>query len=243
MSSPIFLVGDIHKSFGGLRVLSGVSFEVQRNSILSLIGPNGAGKTTLFNIVTGLVRPDQGRVAFAGTEIQHEPAHKRARRGIGRTFQHPQLFPRLSVLENVMIGGFHRDADIGAGEREANRWLSQLQLDESVAGDMTRLTLLQRKFVEIARAMAGKPILLLLDEVLAGLTPTELEQAMSVIRGIRASGVTIILIEHVMSAVMKLSDTVVVLADGRIIANGPPNVVTRNPEVLRAYLGAERARA
>lgn len=239
----MFLVDDIHKSFGGLRVLSGVSFEVPKNSIISLIGPNGAGKSTFFNIVTGLIRPDKGRIEFAGSSIEREPSYKRARRGIGRTFQHPQLIPGLSILENVMIGGGYRNSNVGFGEREAARWLSELQLEDGMDGDITRLTLLQQRFVEIARAMAGSPELLLLDEVLAGLTPTELERAMTIIRMIRDSGVTIVLIEHVMSAVMKLSDNVVVLANGTIIANGTPDVVTRNPEVLKAYLGSERAQA
>jgi branched-chain amino acid transport system ATP-binding protein len=239
---PLLAVEGVRKSFGGLGVLSGVDFELGEGEILSLIGPNGAGKTTLFNIVSGLLPADAGRVVFDGVPVEGEPAYLRSRRGIGRTFQHPRLFRRLSVLENVMVGGFRHNRDVGWSEAEAVSWLTRLGLGGRLLEDVESLTLLQRKSLEVARAMAARPRLLLLDELMAGLNPTELENAIAVVKAIQAGGTTVLLIEHVMTAVMTLSHRVVVLADGQIIARGTPAEVTTNPAVLRAYLG-ERYRA
>lgn len=239
MSQKLLSVAGVRKSFSGVEVLRGVDFDVEAGEILSLIGPNGAGKTTLFNIVTGLLRPEAGQVMFAGARVETENAYRRARRGIGRTFQHPRLFPGLSVLENVMAGAFGDNRGVGAAEEIACKWLNHVGLAERADSGTGSLTLLQRKFTEIARAMVGGPKLLLLDEVMAGLTPSELEAAMQVVRNIGASGTTVLLIEHIMTAVMSLSSRVVVLAEGRIIARGAPADIVADPHVLRAYLGED----
>ena len=239
MTQPLLAVSSVRKSFSGVEVLRGVQFEVEPGEILSLIGPNGAGKTTLFNIISGLVRPDAGQVVFAGDNIERENPYRRAQRGIGRTFQHPRLLPALTILENVMAGAFREGRDVAAAEVAALAWLDRVGLGTRAAATGGSLTLLQRKFSEIARAMVGGPKLLLLDELMAGLTPSELELSMQVIRDINAAGTTILLIEHVMTAVMALSNRVVVLADGRIIAAGAPDDIVSNEGVLRAYLGED----
>lgn len=239
MSRKALVVIGVHKSFGSVEVLRGVDFHVEQDEILSLIGPNGAGKTTLFNIICGLLPPDRGSLVLDGINVEREPAYRRARLGIGRTFQLPRLCPHLNTLENVMVGAFHRDRNAVAAERGATDWLCRLGLGDLVMSDIGRLTLLQRKLTEIARAMLGEPVLLLLDEVMAGLTPAELERTIKVINDIRATGTTVLLIEHIMMAVMSLSDRVIVLGGGNIIAGGEPQQVVRDPAVLRTYLGEQ----
>ena len=234
------------KRFGGLVAVGGASLAVPRGSITGLIGPNGAGKTTLFAVISGFLRPEAGRVVFEGADVTAEPPHLRARRGIARTFQIVQPFARLTVRENVAVGAYlrharRRDALDRAAE-VARRVGLGAELDKPAAG----LTVAGRKRLELARALATEPRLLLLDEVLAGLNPSEIRDIIPVVRAIRDGGVTVLMIEHVMQAVMSLCEHVHVLAQGRLIADGPPARVCDDPAVVEAYIGhgaAARLRA
>ena len=235
---PAFLsVHSVSKRFGGLLAVSDASFTAAEGSITGLIGPNGAGKTTLFAIVSGFEKPTTGRVLWRGEEITGRAPHLLARAGIARTFQIVQPFAGLSVRENIAVGAFlrhHRRADaIAVAEQVAARVGLTAELDKPAAA----LTVAGRKRVELAKALATEPKLLLLDEVLAGLNPSEVRDIVPVVRAIRDSGVTVLMIEHVMQAVMNLCDVVHVLAQGRIIAGGTPAEVVSNPAVIEAYLG------
>jgi branched-chain amino acid transport system ATP-binding protein len=220
-----------------------VSFAVRPGEITGLIGPNGAGKTTLFNVVTGLVRPTRGTVRFRGTPITHLPPFRISRLGIARTFQLVRIFPALTVAENVLLG-LHfggRSRLRGPARVEARRLLSAVGLEARAEEPAHTLTLADRKRLEIARALATRPALLLLDEVLSGIRTAEARALMDLIRAIRAGGTTIILIEHIMKAVMALSDRLVVLHHGELIADGTPDAVAQAPAVVEAYLGAAGA--
>jgi branched-chain amino acid transport system ATP-binding protein len=230
-------VTGVTKRFGGLTAVDTASLQVDAGSITGLIGPNGAGKTTLFAVISGFETPTAGRVAFEGCDITAMPTHLRALRGIARTFQIVQPFAGLTVRENIAVGAYLRVADgtaarVAAGEVAARVGLAD-QLDKPAAS----LTVAGRKRLELARALATQPKLLLLDEVLAGLNPSEIRDMLPVVRGIRDSGVTILMIEHVMQAVMALCDPIYVLAQGRMIASGPPVAIGANPVVIEAYLG------
>jgi branched-chain amino acid transport system ATP-binding protein len=229
--------------FGGLAALSGVSFQVAPGQIVGLIGPNGAGKTTLFNVVSGLVRPDRGAVRFRGAPITGLAPFRIARRGIARTFQLVRILPSLTVTQNVLVGLYFgaRERAGGPGPVEARRLLERVGL-EARADDLAEaLPLADRKRLEIARALATRPALLLLDEVLSGIRAAEARLIMDLIRDIRAAGTTIVMIEHIMKAIMSLSDRVVVLHHGEKIAEGTPEAVATAPTVVQAYLGAARA--
>ncbi len=230
-------VQSVSKRFGGLLAVSDASFEVPDGSITGLIGPNGAGKTTLFAIVSGFLRPSSGRVTWQGEDITGRAPHLLAREGIARTFQIVQPFAGLSVQENIAVGAFlrhRRRADaLAVAEGVARRVGLERELDKPAAA----LTVAGRKRVELAKALATEPRLLLLDEVLAGLNPSEVRDIVPVVRAIREGGVTVVMIEHVMQAVMHLCDAVHVLAQGRIIASGTPAEVVANPAVVEAYLG------
>ncbi len=239
--SALLAVDNISKSFGGLRAVDGASLRARAGSITALIGPNGAGKSTLFAIIAGFLRPDAGRVAYDGADITGMPPHRLARRGIARTFQIVQPFAGLTVRENIAVGAHlscpaRADALAAAGDIAREVALTS-QLDQPAAS----LTIAGRKRLELARALAIRPKLLLLDEVLAGLNPSEVRDMVPVIRAIVDRGVTILMIEHVMQAVMSLAQHVYVLAEGRIIADGTAEVVASNPRVIEAYLGHSAA--
>ncbi len=229
--------------FGGLAALNGVSFAVAPQEIVGLIGPNGAGKTTLFNVITGFLRPTQGVIRFKGEDITGLPSHAICHLGIARTFQLVRIFPSLTVLENVLVGGCFGQDGQGTNIREARpdalERLRFVGLEEVAHRPAGSLPIVARKRLEIARALATRPSLLLLDEVIAGLTPTEVGQVMDLIARIRAGGTTIILIEHVMKAIMNLSDRIVVLHHGEKLAEGPPQEIARDPAVVNAYLGEQ----
>jgi branched-chain amino acid transport system ATP-binding protein len=237
MADALLKVEGVSKRFGGLLALNEASLSAEKDRITALIGPNGAGKTTLFATIAGFLRPDRGRVSYAGGDVTGEPPYKLARRGIARTFQIVQPFSGLTVRENIAVGAHlsrpaRADALAAASEVARAVGLGE-HLDRSAAS----LTVAGRKRLELARALATQPKLLLLDEVLAGLNPSEIRDMVPVIGAIRARGVTILMIEHVMQAVMSLAEQVWVLAEGRIIAQGAPRVVASNPRVIEAYLG------
>ena len=237
MAEPLLRVENVSKRFGGLTAVDRASFQAEAGGITALIGPNGAGKTTLFSIISGFQRPSQGRVVYDGADIAGLPPHRLARRGIARTFQIVQPFAGLTVRENIAVGAHltrpaRTDALAAASEVAQAVGLSEL-LDRPASA----LTVSGRKRLELARALAIEPRLLLLDEVLAGLNPTEIRDMVPVIRAIRDRGITIVMIEHVMQAVMSLAEQVYVLAEGRIIAEGSPQAIAADPRVVEAYLG------
>jgi branched-chain amino acid transport system ATP-binding protein len=231
-------VSGVSKSFRGLKAVSGASFEVAEGTIAGLIGPNGAGKTTLFNVIAGVYRPDEGSVAFQGRDISGLRPDQVCAAGIGRTFQIVKPFAGLSVLDNVIVGALQRSRDVAAARSYAAAIIDKLNLGSKRDLPASSLTLPDRKRLEVARALATRPRLLLLDEVMAGLRPTECDQMVEVFRELnRAEGLTILLIEHVMRAVMALAQRIVVLNYGQIIARGAPEEVVRHPAVLECYLG------
>ncbi|MBS0224464.1 MAG: ABC transporter ATP-binding protein [Proteobacteria bacterium] len=227
----------VSKSFGGLKAVDSASLDVQAGEIVALIGPNGAGKTTLFATLAGFHRPDAGRIVFDGREITGEPPHRICAAGMVRTFQITQPFAKISVRENLMVGAYLRVDSRSEARRRAEAAATQV----GMAGQLDRLgaalTVAGRKRLELARALATGPRLLLLDEVMAGLNPTEIAEIVEIIRAIRASGITILLIEHVMQAVTSLADRVYVLNQGRMIAEGTPAEIAGNSDVVEAYLG------
>lgn len=235
--TTLLAVTNVSKRFGGLLAVDDASLEVPTGSITGLIGPNGAGKTTLFAVVSGFEPPTSGNVTFDGVDVTHEPTHLRARRGIARTFQIVQPFATLSVRENIAVGAFLRHAGRADALAKADAVGREVGLGDLLDKPAGALTVAGRKRLELARALATEPRLLLLDEVLAGLNPSEIRDMIPVVRAIRDRGVTIFIVEHVMQAVMSLCDHVHVLAQGRLIAAGTPGAVARDPAVIEAYLG------
>jgi len=230
-------VQGLAKSFGGLKAVQDVSFSVREGEILGIIGPNGAGKTTLFNLLNGVISPDTGRITFQGESIFGLSANAICSRGIGRTFQVVRPFPRLTVLENVVIGAFvatDNDDDAYAQARKALARVGMERDEGLLAGGLTTK---QLRLLELARALAGNPKLLLLDETLAGLGSDAVEEMLAVIRNVAAEGATVVIIEHTMHAMVRLADRFVVLDHGTVLAEGAPEEVTRNPNVIEAYLG------
>ena len=238
--TALLSIDAVSKRFRGLLAVDNVSLRVAQGSIFAVIGPNGAGKTTLFNIIAGMSAPDSGSIAFAGERIDGLTPDEICRRGIGRTFQLVRPFPTLSVEDNVVIGAMlHRHVPAMA-RRRARDVLGQLDLFGKRHQQASALTLPDRKRLEVARALATDPKLLLLDEVMAGLRPAETDRMVSVLTALsREAGVTILLIEHVMRAVMALAARVLVLHHGAAIAEGAPDAVVREPAVVQSYLGAE----
>ena len=230
-------VRGISKSFGGLKAVDSASLDVASGEIVGLIGPNGAGKTTLFATIAGFHRPDAGAVSFEGKPITGLAPHRICAAGMVRTFQITQPFAGISVRENIMVGAYLHTADRRLAAREAEAVAALVGMTDQLDQRGADLTVAGRKRLELARALATGPRLLLLDEVMAGLNPTEIVEIVGVIRNIRASGVTILLIEHVMQAVTSLAERVYVLNQGRMIAEGTPAAIADNEEVIEAYLG------
>jgi branched-chain amino acid transport system permease protein len=234
---------DVHLAFRGVRALAGVNIEVRQGEILGLVGPNGSGKSTLVNVISGYYRPQSGRIFFGDENLVEMEAHRIARLGVARTYQIPRPFPRLTVAENVALAAMFGAAalDGTTARREAEYWLDFVGLADRALALPANLNLHQRKFLELARALASRPRLILLDEVLSGLTTTEIAGANALIREIRNQGATIIFIEHNMRAVLELTDRLVVLNYGEVIAQGLPRDVVRQPDVVAAYLGTAHA--
>ena len=238
--SALLRVEGAGKSFRGLKAVQNASFDVPQGAIVGLIGPNGAGKTTMFNLIAGVYAPDAGSIAFDGKPIGGLRPDQVCRAGIGRTFQIVKPFAGLSVLDNVIVGALARSPSVADARKVANATLEKLGLAPKRDLPASSLTLPDRKRLEVARALATRPRLLLLDEVMAGLRPTECDQMVQVFQELnRAEGLTILLIEHVMRAVMALARHIVVLHHGEIIARGAPQDVVRDPAVLECYLGEE----
>ena len=228
---------NVTKRFGGLVAVSQASLKVAQGSIVALIGPNGAGKTTLFAAMTGFHKPDSGSVTFDGADITGLMPHAIARRGLVRTFQIVQPFGALSVRENIAVGAHLREPDRQTALARAGEIATRLGMGSMLDQPAATLTVAGRKRLEVARALATSPKLILLDEVMAGLNPTEIDEIVPIIRAVRDAGTTVLLIEHVMRAVMRLSERVYVLNQGRMIAEGTPQEVAARPEVVEAYLG------
>jgi branched-chain amino acid transport system permease protein len=242
-NEPLLVARNVSKAFKGVQALSEASLEVRRGEILGLVGPNGSGKSTFINVVSGHYPADSGSLLFEGEELVGRPAHRIARAGIARTYQIPRPFNHLTVLQNVALPPMFGQVtmDRASAEAEAWRWLEFTHLADKADRYPGELNLHQRKFLELARALASRPRLLFLDEVLSGLTPTEMDEAIRLVRAIRDQGATIVFVEHVMRAVLELTDRVVVLTYGRAIAAGVPREVMRDPQVVDAYLGTAHA--
>jgi branched-chain amino acid transport system ATP-binding protein len=236
----ILEVDGVSMDFGGLRALSNVSFNLEEGSILGLIGPNGSGKTTLFNVITGFLKPTSGRVIFDGSEITGNAPHQACKCGIARTFQLNRPFSNLTVQENIMVGllnGTEPARSMNEARAESEAILGLTGLEEKRLTKSGRLGIVDRKRVELARALGAKPKLLLLDEMMSGLNLREIEDVMKLVQQIRNSGMTVIVVEHVMKAVLGISDRVIVLSVGEKIFEGAPREVINNQRVIEAYLG------
>ena len=234
---PLMRLTGISRSFGGLKAVQNVSLAVPKGSLTALIGPNGAGKTTLFALMSGFLKPDAGKVEFAGHDITGQAPHANARLGLARTFQIVQPFAQQTVRENIAVGAHLHEPRRGAALARAEGVAARVGLTALLDKPAADLTVAGRKRLELARALATEPHLLLLDEVLAGLNPQEISEMIPVVRCIAQSGVTVLLIEHVMQAVMNLAEHVWVLAQGQLIAEGTPSNIASNEAVIEAYLG------
>ena len=237
--TEILVVSELCKSFGALRVADRISFVVRQGEILGIIGPNGAGKTTLFGLLAGNISADSGNIEFDGADVTRSPAHDRARGGLARTYQIPRPFTHMTVFDNLLVAArFGGNMD----ETEAATWVERVIAALGLRAERNtlagRLPLLMRKRHELARALAMRPKLILVDEVAAGLTDAEVEQFITLIRGIRNSGITVVWIEHVMKTMLTATDRLIVLDAGRLLVSGPPQEVINTSEVRRVYLGA-----
>jgi len=236
----LLIVKGLTKYFGGLRAVHDLSFEVQPGEILGLIGPNGAGKTTAFNLIAGFIHPTRGQILLDGQSIAGMKPYAVTRKGIARTFQIVKPFKKLTVLENVTLAAFLRFPSRGEAESQARQVLERMGLGSKIPALAIDLTLSEQKRLEIARALATQPKLLLLDEPMGGLNATEIEQASGLVRDICKEGVTIIWVEHVLKAIMNSSNRVVVINQGEKIADAPPEKIVENPDVIAAYLGTKK---
>jgi branched-chain amino acid transport system ATP-binding protein len=234
---PLLDVRGLTKRFGGLVANDGIDLSVAEGEIVGLIGPNGAGKTTFFNCITGQMRIDGGRVLFDGRDVTNEAPEMIARAGIARTFQLVKVFREMSVLDNVVVGAFLRERTLAAARERAREALRAAALDAVSAAVAGELPVALQKRIELARALATGPRLIVLDEALSGLTPAETREALEVLRALRRRGIALLVVEHVMEVIRPHSDRVVVLDAGRRIASGAPEEVARDPRVVEAYLG------
>jgi len=237
---PLLQVEKIIKSFGGLMALCEVNFEIHQGEIFGVIGPNGSGKTTLFNVITGFLKADRGKVTFRGKDITGLPPHQICRQGIARIFQLVKPFHQLTTLQNVMVGrAYGKDpaTNIRRAKEEVAGILNFVGLGNKIEVIASQLTMAERKKLELARALAAHPQLLLLDELMAGLNSAETETAMNLVNKIKDSGVTVVMVEHIMKAVLGISDRIIVLNAGEKIAEGSPKEVVKNQLVIEAYLG------
>lgn len=228
---------DLIKSFGGVTAIDHLSLTVEKGMILGIIGPNGSGKTTFFNLVTGIYRPDFGKVVFNGKDITGLRPHRIAKLGIGRTFQIPAPFSKMTVMENVMVSTFIHASTMKRAREQAKKILELVRLEEKADQQVLNVTLEDRKRLELARALGTQPSLLLLDEVMAGLTPAEVKASIDLIRSLRTRELTIIVVEHIMDVILSLCDRLAVLDYGSKIAEDIPDHVVNNPDVIKAYLG------
>jgi branched-chain amino acid transport system ATP-binding protein len=240
-AAPLLQVEGLGKNFGGLAAVAELSFDVAEGEIFAIIGPNGAGKTTTLNLLSGLLAPSAGTVRLTGRAIQHLPSFVRTHLGLGRAFQVVQPFPEMTVRENVLVGALFGTPGLGRveGERRADAALERTGLSRWADHSAEDLTLMQEKRLEIARALATAPRVLMLDEVMAGLRPAEAREAVRLVREVRDAGVTVVFIEHVMPVVRDLADRVLVMDHGRFLAEGTYAEVTAEPQVIEAYLGRE----
>ncbi len=239
MQDLLLEVSDLNKTFGGLQAIRNLNFRIGGREIVGLIGPNGAGKTTLFNLITGYLQPNSGKIEFKGIPLVRLKPHKICKIGIARTFQIVKPFAHLTVLNNVRIGAYNCAGTYEDAEKKALRVLDFVGLMDKKDLAMTSLTLCDRKRVELARSLSTEPELLLLDEVIAGLTPNEINDMIQLINQVRVSGITILLIEHVMQAVMSLAERIVVINHGEKVAEGEPQKIVNDPNVIQAYLGRD----
>lgn len=237
MSDVLLKVDRIGKRFGGVQAVKDLSFDLRRGEILGLLGPNGAGKTTAFNMIAGHLAPDAGKIRLDGRDITCDPPWKVCKAGLARTFQLSKPFGGMSTRENLIVGTLVKTNDRAYSARKADELLAFLQLEHLADVDADTLTAFERRKVELGRALSTEPILLLMDEVVAGATPHEALQMVDLIKKVRDQGVTVLIIEHVMKVIMGLSDRVIVMHLGELMANGEPSDVVRQPNVLKAYFG------
>lgn len=239
MKKLIIQVKEVSKHFGGLKAVNDVSFDVKENEIVGIIGPNGAGKTTLFNLISGSLPVTSGQVVFNNEDITSHKPYVICKKGIGRTYQIVKPFGNISVLENVMVGAFNKATNTKEAKEFSQEILKKVGLEKKKNQVGKSLTIADKKRLEVAKALATQPTLLLLDEVMAGLNPSEVKEILPMIMGLRDSGITIIIIEHIMEVVMTVCDRIVVVHHGEKIAEGTPKEIANNPEVIKAYLGEE----
>lgn len=238
--SKVLEVQGLTKRFGGLVAVDHVDIYVEKGEIVGLIGANGAGKTTLFNMIAGEFPPTEGKILFKGKEIQGNPGYKMCSLGIGRTYQIVKPFSTLSVLDNTAVGALLKDSNVKRAKKKARAVVEMVGLGDRMDVAGADLNLPELKRLELARALATEPELLLLDEVMAGLNPSDSDKMIELVKDIGKTGVTIIIIEHVMKAIMRLSDRIYVLNQGKLIAHGKPEEVSQNPEVIKSYFGEKR---
>jgi len=241
--TAILTLDNVSRAFGPLWAVRDVSITVEPGELLGLIGPNGAGKSTLYNLIAGALRPTAGEIAFAGQRITGKRAYQVARLGIARTFQIPKPYRQLSVIENVMLTAFARERSVTGAARRAEATLVEVGLGPYTAAPVGTLTVGLLKRLEVARALAMEPKLVLFDEIMAGLTPTEVGAMTRIVAALPARGITVIWVEHVLHAIMKTATRIMVLNRGELIASGPPARIARDPAVVKAYLGEEMSLA